>query len=702
MDSATANVSSSQCDPLSSGRSSMHAIALGQSLIGAMRSRRQDTLTTAVLDIDVRATQAGSRGGDRHRVSRKLAAERELLSRAGEIWGALRKACEASLLPFREDLSTLLKQELRSQLAIDRTALETQIAPNPLAAPLGRDTLPMDLADAVERARVQIEPEIDLFTTALKNGVASGYAYSADAKATAMAIPQKSDGTPLVFISYSHDSDEHKGWVRRLAENLVNKGVDVILDQWHLKHGRDLAFFMETGITTADYVLMICTEGYVSKANERAGGVGYESLFLTGELLRKVNTEKLIPVVRQLSEPRKRPSFVTSRLFADLSDESHYDAQLEELLRTLHDAPRYRAPPRGANPFVRSDGDELRPAGGASASDAHPREMPAPVTSVRAMNELPSLPIEVFEHGQRTIATGDVLRWNQIREKALVVSRQALMNWRVDSGRKLPGDGAAAKSWTFDLLSTHASVLALAVAGALSTDERVWNQAPLIDRVINIEEWDGSGMTMVVEAPQSIAWSMHLFAGAALIYVGRLDAAFSLARSKVHLERPPKMIVESPSLTGWPPTLRDSNDAWRFITGLRDNWPWLDTVFGDKTSYRAMLTTYLLALSITEFAERVRRGEQFENDSAQRANLWVPLRFIGEDSGIQQRAYQAIVSHPTAVQDLFPRDASRSATLRQWTHWLSFCAQAGRSEYRYGGTDQLARYADLIPSALSS
>jgi hypothetical protein len=36
---------------------------------------------------------------------------------------------------------------------------------------------------------------------------------------------------PLVFISYSHDSRDHKKWVAELASNLVANGIDVILDQ---------------------------------------------------------------------------------------------------------------------------------------------------------------------------------------------------------------------------------------------------------------------------------------------------------------------------------------------------------------------------------------------------------------------------------------------------------------------------------------
>ena len=61
---------------------------------------------------------------------------------------------------------------------------------------------------------------------------------------------------PKAFISYSHDSQEHKKWVLDFATRLRNNGVDAALDQWDLKPGDDLPHFMERGLASADRVLM--------------------------------------------------------------------------------------------------------------------------------------------------------------------------------------------------------------------------------------------------------------------------------------------------------------------------------------------------------------------------------------------------------------------------------------------------------------
>ena len=57
---------------------------------------------------------------------------------------------------------------------------------------------------------------------------------------------------PKVFVSYSHDSDEHKEWVLQLSTRLRQNGVDVILDRWDLGAGDDMTLFMEKGVRDSD------------------------------------------------------------------------------------------------------------------------------------------------------------------------------------------------------------------------------------------------------------------------------------------------------------------------------------------------------------------------------------------------------------------------------------------------------------------
>ena len=95
---------------------------------------------------------------------------------------------------------------------------------------------------------------------------------------------------PKVFISYSHDSLEHKQWVLELATRLRNNGVESIIDQWELQAGDDLPLFMERNLSDCDRVIMVCTDRYVEKADAGSGGVGYEKMIVTSELSQKIDS----------------------------------------------------------------------------------------------------------------------------------------------------------------------------------------------------------------------------------------------------------------------------------------------------------------------------------------------------------------------------------------------------------------------------
>lgn len=160
---------------------------------------------------------------------------------------------------------------------------------------------------------------------------------------------------PRVFISYSHDSAEHKKWVLDFSTTLRNRGVDAILDQWDLQPGDDLPHFMETHLEGADYVLMICTEQYVEKANKGEGGVGYEKMIITSTLLSKIDVNKVIPIIRQ-SGTDNRPTFLKSKLYINFSNDADLEYNLDDLLRVLLKAPLYEKPKIGANPFKPMEG----------------------------------------------------------------------------------------------------------------------------------------------------------------------------------------------------------------------------------------------------------------------------------------------------------------------------------------------------------
>lgn len=141
---------------------------------------------------------------------------------------------------------------------------------------------------------------------------------------------------PKVFVSYAHDDQEHKDWVLSLATRLVANGVDVVLDQWDLNLGGDLPRFMESELTNADRVLAVCTEAYVRKANAGKGGVGYEKMILTAQLMQDLTAEKIIPVVRGSALDVVLPTFLGARVYTDFRNDAEYEEKYAELVREIH------------------------------------------------------------------------------------------------------------------------------------------------------------------------------------------------------------------------------------------------------------------------------------------------------------------------------------------------------------------------------
>jgi TIR domain len=94
--------------------------------------------------------------------------------------------------------------------------------------------------------------------------------------------PVMADRPPRVFISYSHDSDDHADRVLALADRLRAEGIDVALDQYEISPPEGWPSWMDRQVRESDFVLVVCTEIYLRRAERReepgAGhGVTFES-----------------------------------------------------------------------------------------------------------------------------------------------------------------------------------------------------------------------------------------------------------------------------------------------------------------------------------------------------------------------------------------------------------------------------------------
>ena len=159
------------------------------------------------------------------------------------------------------------------------------------------------------------------------------------------------DKIPKIFISYSWSSD---ALVLDLANRLVSHGVDVVLDKWDLKEGNDKYEFMERCVNDSSItkVLIICDKAYAQKANDRAGGVGDETVIISSEVYGNARQEKFIPIIAERDEEGKEyvPTYIKTRIYIDLSDPEKYEMEYEKLLRNIYEKPQFVKPQLGKKP----------------------------------------------------------------------------------------------------------------------------------------------------------------------------------------------------------------------------------------------------------------------------------------------------------------------------------------------------------------
>lgn len=156
-----------------------------------------------------------------------------------------------------------------------------------------------------------------------------------DAQVSAPIIKKNELNTPVVFISYSWDSEEYKEWIRDFSEQLNDRGINVILDQNDLILGDPLPIFMEQSIAKSDYVLIMCTPKYKSKADSRKGGVGYEESIITSDVLFNQNHRKYITVLVSGTWETSTPIWANGKYGADLTQEETYIDEFHKLVHTI-------------------------------------------------------------------------------------------------------------------------------------------------------------------------------------------------------------------------------------------------------------------------------------------------------------------------------------------------------------------------------
>lgn len=144
---------------------------------------------------------------------------------------------------------------------------------------------------------------------------------------------------PTCFISYAWGNDKHEQWVIRLARDLKNGGIDVVLDRWHNPPGASISKFVDRILKT-DFILVVGTPLLKEKYEHvSVDAVVAEELLLINTRVRGCAEygETVIPILLEGSAEASFTPFLRDVVYVDLRDKEYYFYHLFGLIARLYE-----------------------------------------------------------------------------------------------------------------------------------------------------------------------------------------------------------------------------------------------------------------------------------------------------------------------------------------------------------------------------
>jgi hypothetical protein len=153
-------------------------------------------------------------------------------------------------------------------------------------------------------------------------------------------IAGRSQCFPRVFISHTSRTKADEEWVINLALYLIDKGIQVRLDKFHLRRGMDLPQWMCNELALANRVIIVSNEAYKAKADGRSGGVGWETMIMQGDIAQlPPDSTKYQVIVRSEQLEDGLPVYLKTRYAFHAKPSASDEPFREELVKELLDLP---------------------------------------------------------------------------------------------------------------------------------------------------------------------------------------------------------------------------------------------------------------------------------------------------------------------------------------------------------------------------
>lgn len=470
---------------------------------------------------------------------------------------------------------------------------------------------------------------------------------------------------PVVFISYSHDTREHKMWILEVAQQLYKAGIDIILDQWELRAGDDTAKFMERSVKRAERVLMICTETYVRKVNEGKGGAGYEGMIVTSEIINDQGGAKFIPVIRQ-DGTHAVPTCVSTRAWINLSAGAQIEEEMKRLITDIRKDP---SPTKPTRPPTAPSAELVAAPEATSVAETPSLSKPRAAAAPKKFSDDPA---QAYREALQLARDSDLVTWRKLIAAEKKRATEGLLAWRKQANGTPPSSEKDLPAYVNGMTATHQGLFAIAAAGVESGQPKFNHQAALVYDLIKPVGWERDGYTFVVQLPEANVFVFQALIGAMAVYSNQAALAIDLATQRIvsrENSNHSQPLFLDHGLTAWPVALgRDAKRGWRFLMDLPDHFPWIAEAFGSAAAFREHLSAYFLLLSWLEFVTYIHKNPGYNGNVKLR--LEIPPLFVRSD--------HAAIASRLLLQDRAPlADFARKLNvptdrlLATWPHWVA-------------------------------
>lgn len=167
---------------------------------------------------------------------------------------------------------------------------------------------------------------------------------------------------PRVFISYSHDSDEHRRRVLCLAQALRDHGIDAELDQYHEDEIVDWPRWCRERMNpeNCDFIICVCTAAYCRNIDggvkpDVGKGVYWEASFFDDEIYDDKGNRRILPILFSGESPSSIPRFLRGWTHCAIVDFKKSDPGFEKTLRIVHQKNLIKKTPVGPIPDLSED-----------------------------------------------------------------------------------------------------------------------------------------------------------------------------------------------------------------------------------------------------------------------------------------------------------------------------------------------------------